>query len=169
MTTEKTIDQFMELIQKFICLRPKMVPPEHAVQFKKKMEALKGSGYSSEDHAFVFRVLILLSQSEEPLTMSQLSAELNLPMSSATRIVDWLVRGNMVERVNDPSDRRVVRVNISKNGKDMYATGMEHNRKRIGILLKDFTAEEQAQLLHLMDKMFNSLMNEASRNVNKDI
>jgi DNA-binding MarR family transcriptional regulator len=163
MTAEKTADQFIELIQKFICLRPRMVPPEHVVQFKKKMEALKGSGYSSEDHAFVFRVLILLSQSAEPMTMSKLSTELNLPMSSATRIVDWLVRGDMVERVNDPNDRRVVRVSISKNGRNMYETGMAHNKKRISQLLKDFTADEQAQLLYLMNKLFNSMMTEANK------
>ncbi len=163
MTADKTADQFIELIQKFICLRPRMVPPEHIVKFKKKMEALKGSGYSSEDHAFVFRVLILLTQSEEPLTMSKLSAELNLPLSSATRIVDWLVRGDMVERVPDPHDRRVVRVSISKNGRTMYETGLEHNKKRLGTLLKDFTAEEQAQLLYLMNKLFDSMMNEANK------
>jgi DNA-binding MarR family transcriptional regulator len=163
MSTEKTAEQFIELVQKFICLRPKLVSPEHALQFKKKMEALKGSGYSSEDHAFVFRVLILLSQSREPRTMSKLSTELNVPMSTATRIVDWLVHAGMVERVNDPNDRRVVRVNISKNGRELYETGMAHNKKRISRLLKDFLPEEQTQLLHLMNKLFNSMMNEIDR------
>jgi DNA-binding MarR family transcriptional regulator len=163
MPAEKYIDQFVELLQRFVCLRPRMVPPEHVVQFKKKMEALKGSGYSSEDHAFVFRVLILLSRSEEPLTMSKLSAELNMPMSSATRIVDWLVRGNLIERVSDPNDRRVVRLGISKNGRNLYETGLEQNKKRVSQLLKDFTAEEQAQLLYLMNKLFNSLMSESNK------
>jgi len=48
----------------------------------------------------------LIAQSTAPLTMSELSNELNVPMSTATRIVDWLVRGDMVERANDPNDRR---------------------------------------------------------------
>jgi len=160
MLTEKTAEQFVELIQKFICLRPRLVPTEHVLQFKKKMEALKGSGYNSEDHAFVFRLLILLSQSEETLTMSKLGAELNLPMSTATRIVDWLVSAGMVERVNDPNDRRVVRVGISNAGREFYETGMEHNKKRIGRLLKHFTPDEQAQLLQLMSKLFDSMKRE---------
>ena len=69
MSTERTAEQFMELIQRYISLRPKLILPEHIVQFKKKMEAFRSSSSSSEDHAFVFRILMLLSQNVEPLTM----------------------------------------------------------------------------------------------------
>ncbi len=158
--TEKTAEQFIELMQRYICLRPKMILPEHVVQFKKKMEGLKGAGGSPEDHSSLFRILILLDQSEKPVTMSELSTELNVPMSTATRIVDWLVRGDMVERVNDPNDRRVVRVGMSKSGRDLYETGMTYNKQRIEKLLKDFSSDEQAQLLKLMHKLFNSLVSE---------
>jgi DNA-binding MarR family transcriptional regulator len=160
MLSQKTTEQFIELIQKFICLRPRLVPPEHMVQFRKKMEALKGSGYSSEDHGFVFRILILLSHSQEPLAMGKLSAELNVPMSTATRIVDWLVNSGLVKRVNDPNDRRVVRIAISDNGREMYDAGVTQNKKRIGQLLKDFTPAERDQLLYLMEKILNSLSKE---------
>ena len=157
---EKTAEQFIELMQRYICLRPRMILPEHVVQFKKKMEGLKGAGGSPEDHSFLFRILILLAQSEKPVTMSELSTELNVPMSTATRIVDWLVRGDMVERVNDPSDRRVVRVGMSQGGRELYETGMAYNKQRIAKLLEDFTAEEQGQLLKLMNKLFDALLNE---------
>jgi len=157
---EKTAEQFIELMQRYICLRPRMILPEHVVQFKKKMEGLKGAGGSPEDHSFLFRILILLAQSEKPVTMSELSTELNVPMSTATRIVDWLVRGDMVERVNDPSDRRVVRVGMSQGGRELYETGMAYNKQRITKLLKDFTAEEQTQLLKLMNKLFDALLDE---------
>jgi len=157
---ENTAEQFIELMQRYICLRPRMILPEHVLQFKKKMEGLKGAGGSPEDHSFLFRILILLAQSEKPVTMSELSSELNVPMSTATRIVDWLVRGDMVERVNDPSDRRVVRVGMSKGGRELYETGMTYNKQRIAKLLKDFTAEEQTQLLNLMNKLFDALLDE---------
>ena len=166
MPTENTAQQFIELIQKFICLRPRMIPPEHVVQFKKKMEGLKskmGVGSNPEEHSFLFRILILLSQSTTPLTMSELSAELNVPMSTATRIVDGLVRGEVVERVNDPSDRRVVRVGISKNGRELYEQGMDFNKQRVNRLLKFFSNEEQIQLLKLMNKLFDSLASENVR------
>jgi DNA-binding MarR family transcriptional regulator len=162
MSTEKTTDQFIQLIQRYICLRPKLILPEHVVQFRKKMEGLN-TGIKPEDHAFLFRVLILLSRSENPMTMSELSAELNVPLSTATRIVDGLVRGDMVERINDPKDRRVVRVGISKSGRELYETGMNYNKQRIAKLLKDFSGDEQAQLLNLMNKLFDSLLSENDR------
>jgi DNA-binding MarR family transcriptional regulator len=164
MPTEKTADQFVELIQRFICLRPKLILPEHVIQFKKKMEGLKnkmdGAGGSPEDHSFLFRILILLAQSATPFTMSELSTELNVPMSTATRIVDWLVRGDLVERVNDPNDRRIVRVGMSKGGRELYEMGMTYNKQRITRLLRDFSSEEQEQLLKLMGKLFDSLLRE---------
>jgi DNA-binding MarR family transcriptional regulator len=160
MSTEQTAEQFMGLLQRYICLRPKLILPEHILQLKKKMEAFRSSGYGSEDHGFVFRILILLSQSVEPLTMSELSSELNVPMSTATRIVDGLVRSGMAERVNDSNDRRVVRVGMSQNGRELYETGMAYNKQRIAKLLKNFTAEEQAQLLKLMNKLFDALLDE---------
>ena len=164
MPTEKTADQFVELIQRFICLRPKLILPEHVIQFKKKMEGLKnkmdGAGGSPEDHSFLFRILILLAQSATPFTMSELSTELNVPMSTATRIVDWLVRGDPVERVNDPNDRRIVRVGMSKGGRELYEMGMTYNKQRITRLLKDFSSEEQEQFLKLMGKLFDSLLRE---------
>jgi DNA-binding MarR family transcriptional regulator len=162
-TIENTAEQFMSLMHRFICLRPRLILPEHIVQFKKKMEGFKESGNNPEDYSFLFRILILLAQNEKPMTMSELSTELNVPMSTATRIVDWLVRGDMVERVNDPDDRRVVRVGMSNSGRALYEAGMEYNKQRIADLLKDFSGEEQMQLLKLMNKLFDSLVSENER------
>ena len=160
MSTEKTAEQFMELMQRYMSLRPKLIHPEYVVQFKEKMKSFRGSGYNADDHEFVFRILILLSKNADPLTMSELSSELNVPMSTATRIVDGLVKSDMVERVNDPNDRRVVRVGMSQNGRDLYETGTAYTKQRITNLLKEFTPEEETQLLKLMNKLLDALLKE---------
>ncbi len=160
MSTENIAEQFMEMVEKFMSLRPTAIPPEHVVQFRKKMAEIRGSDYQHGDYAFILRILMLLSQNAEPLTMSELSSQLDVPMSTATRIVDGLVRGRMIERVNDPNDRRVVRVGVSKKGREFYETGVKFGRQRITNLLKNFTAEEQVQLLNLMSKLFEALSKE---------
>ena len=160
MSTEQTAEQFIDLVQRYMRLRPRLIHPDHVVQFKKKMASLRNSGYSPEDHEFFFRMFVLLSQNQEPITMSELSSTLNVPMSTATRIVDGLVKNDMAERVHDSNDRRIVRVGMSKNGRELYEMGMAYNKQRIANLLKDFTAEEQAELLRLMNKLFDALMNE---------
>jgi DNA-binding MarR family transcriptional regulator len=160
MSTERTADQFMDLIQRYMSLRPKLIPPKNILQFKEKMKSFKGSGYSAGDYEFVFRILMLLSQNADTLTMSELSSELNVPLSTATRIVDGLVGGEMVERVNDPNDRRVVRVGMSRNGRELYETGMAYSKQRITKLLENFSAEEQSQLVRLMNKLLDALLDE---------
>lgn len=160
MSTEQTAEEFIELMQRYMRLRPRLIQPEYVIQFKKKMASLKKSSHSAEDHEFLFRILIQLSENKEPITMSELGSTLNVPMSTATRIVDGLVKNGMAERVHDPNDRRIVRVGMSKAGREIYEMGMAYNKQRITRLLNDFTAEEQEQLLKLMNKLFDALLNE---------
>jgi DNA-binding MarR family transcriptional regulator len=161
MTTDQITDQFFELVQRFIHLRPKLVLPENVARFRQQMQDLKIGGASNqEDRAFVFRIFIILERSGTPPTMGELSAELGIPLSSATRIVDGLVNGNFIERIPDESDRRVVRVQMTTNGREIYQAAMEFNKQRLVHMLSKFTPEEQTQLLYLMNKLFDSLLEE---------
>lgn len=162
MVTNQIADQFFELVQRFIHLRPKLVLPENVVRFRQQMQDLKiGSASNQEDRAFVFRIFIILERSRTPPTMGELSTELGIPLSSATRIVDGLVNGNFIERIPDESDRRVVRVQMTGTGREIYQAAMEFNKQRIVHMLSKFTLEEQTQLLYLMNKLFDSLLEEA--------
>ena len=159
MSTERTIEQFVELFHRYMTLRINLDVPEDVALLRKKMAALKGASHTFEDKAFLYRIFMLLSQGEEPLSMGRLSSELDVPLSTTTRIVDGLVQAGMVERITDPSDRRVVRVGMSKNGRELYEAGIAYNKQRIAKLLSVFTAEEQEQFLKLMNKLFDAFMN----------
>jgi DNA-binding MarR family transcriptional regulator len=162
MTTDQIAEQFFVLVQRFIHLRPKLVVPEHVARFKQQMQNLRlGGATNQEDRAFIFRIFIILERSATPPTMGELSMELEIPLSSATRIVDALVSANFIERINDTNDRRVVRVQMTKTGREIYQTAMDFNKQRISHMLRKFTPEEQAQLLYLMNKLFDSLTDEA--------
>jgi DNA-binding MarR family transcriptional regulator len=150
------VEQYMELLQRFIGLRVDLMLPEHMVRFKQQMENSRGGAGSIEDYTFLFRIFTLLAQSETPPTMSELSAHLNLPFSSTTRLIDWLERARFVERIHDANDRRVVRVHMTANGEQLYQISMDHNKQQIARLLKDFSATEQAQLLRLMNKLLDA-------------
>ena len=160
-TTEQIAEQFLELLQGFIRLHPKLINPEQANQFRKQMERLKKSGMvNPEDRPLFFRVFAILTHSENPPTMSELSNELGIPLSSTTRIIDLLVSNDFVERVNDPNDRRVVRIQMSENGKRFLKIAMEFIKQRIASLLENFSSDEQKQLLQLMTKLLTSLQAE---------
>ena len=152
----QTVEQYLELLQRFISLRIDLMLPEHLVRFKQQMEDLRGGAGSIEDYTFLFRIFTLLAQSDTPPTMSELSAYLKLPFSSTTRLIDWLVRARFVERLPDAHDRRVVRVHMTSSGEQLYQIGMDYNKQQIARLLKDFSATEQAQLLKLMNKLLDA-------------
>jgi DNA-binding MarR family transcriptional regulator len=152
----QTVAQYMELLQRFMGLRVDLMLPEHMVRFKQQMENSRGTASSMEDYTFLFRIFTLLAQSETPPTMSELSAYLNLPFSSTTRLIDWLVRADFVERIPDARDRRVVRVHMTATGEQLYQIGMDYNKQQIARLLKDFSATDQAHLLRLMNKLLDA-------------
>ncbi len=157
--TEKTADRFLLLVQRFIRLRPRLAfPDENMAALKKQMRHLRETSKGShEDRVFMFRIPLLLAQRESPPTMGELSAELGIPLSSATRMADCLVRAKIVERCNDPRDRRIVRLCITDNGRDLIRIGTQYMKVRIVQLLSHFSAEEQEQLLRLTTKLIDSI------------
>ncbi len=50
------------------------------------------------------------------LSMSEIGCSLSMPKSHITGLVDKLIAENMVERLYDPKDRRIVNVHITEKG-----------------------------------------------------
>ncbi len=158
-TSEDVANDFVDLLQRFMRLRPKLAfPDEHIATLKRQMRELKHRGADyHEDRMFLFRTLAILTQRETPPTMGELSAELGIPLSSATRMADMLVRAKFVQRCDDPHDRRVVRLCMTKVGSQFIEAGVGFMRERILHLLNRFTPEEQSELLRLMNKLVDSI------------
>ncbi len=158
-TTVEIAGKFVDLIQKFVRLRPGLIIPEHIADFKQKIETLRNNGSGDpRDRVFLPRIFIILAHNQTPPTMGELSSELDIPLSSTTRIVDWLVRAEFVERCADAHDRRVVRVCMTDNAREFIQASADYVRQRITHLLSNFTPEEQSQLLTLMNKLYDSLV-----------
>lgn len=155
------VDQLTDLLQRFIRRRPNLILPEHVVKFKQEMVGLKsGKSDISEDYPFIIRIFVNLAGRKMPPTMGELSEDLNVPLSTATRIVDWLVMGKFVERIPDPADRRVVRVRMSEIGKRHFEASIDFIRQRLALLLTTFTIEEQTELVRLFGKLIDALEQE---------
>ncbi len=158
LATGQIAEKFLELFQRAISIRLALNPPEHMVSFKQRLERFNpGAGDLQMDFMLLFRVFTILVHRKTPPTMGEVSADLNIPLSSATRTVDWLVGANIVERVSDPDDRRVVRVQLTEIGHQLYRTEMEYRKTQIQRLMAHFSQEEQEQLLHLLRKVLDLL------------
>ncbi len=92
-----------------------------------------------------FKVLLLV-QEEGPLRASEIAAALGVSQAVVTGVTDRLVHRDLIERVGDPHDRRVVICKLTDEGEQLTRrlsrAGMERGRQ----LLEVMTAEELQQL-----------------------
>ena len=98
---------------------------------------------------------------EGNVTMGEFSSALSVPLSTATRIADWLVDNGYIQRLPDDHDRRVVRVALTDMGKQLFNAIDRYIRERMQQILSNLTAEERTILLTLVSKLLAGLRDEA--------
>jgi DNA-binding MarR family transcriptional regulator len=91
------------------------------------------------------------------ITMGEFSNALSVPLSTATRIADWLVDNGYIQRLPDSDDRRVVRIALTDTGKELFKAIDRYIRERMQQILSSLTAEERTILLTLVSKVVSGL------------
>lgn len=87
------------------------------------------------------------------ITMSQLSEHMNFPMSTATGIIDRLVKKGYLQRGRNGSDRRIVVITLSDKGR----TFMQHIRTIASeYIRKAYEALDEEERQYLF-KIFNKI------------
>lgn len=90
---------------------------------------------------------LLVLYLHDNLTMGQLSAEIYLAESAATRLVNRLVKLNLVKRQGDENDRRLVRVTLTSYGRELARLVFERRSFRFNNLAQNLKPEEREQLI----------------------
>jgi DNA-binding MarR family transcriptional regulator len=122
-----------------------------------------GTSRRLENIDLFFDICQALSSRQDPLTMGEISQIMNVPLSTATRHIDWMVESHFARRLSDPDDRRVVRVSLTEEGIELYHGLSQFMRKRTAGILEHFTDEEKPLLISLMNKFAAILAKEKSR------
>ena len=112
--------------------------------------------HAISNHELFYRVSNSIQQKGN-MTMGELSSTLAVPLSTATRIVDWLVDNGYAQRLSDPEDRRIVRVALTDIGYEMHEIIESYIRQRVQQIFSCLTLEEQATLLTLIGKVVFAL------------
>lgn len=85
---------------------------------------------------------LVLSDKYETVTMSNLAQGMSVPMSTATGIVDRLVKKELLKRDRSEEDRRVVTVSLTKNGKALVEDLKKHFHNYLD-RVRDLLSEEE--------------------------
>jgi DNA-binding MarR family transcriptional regulator len=100
--------------------------------------------------------LIFISK-QESVTMTEVAKQFKITLPTATALSDKLFKSNLIARQNDSSDRRIVKLVLTKKGKDLLAQAMSHRSAKINKMLSYLHQEEKEQLLHIMQTLVQAI------------
>jgi DNA-binding MarR family transcriptional regulator len=92
-----------------------------------------------------FTALSALVAAGESMSLSDLAAQLTCVRSNVTQLVDRLEADGLVRRVEDPKDRRSVRAEVTRLGRERQAAGAKLTGKVHAELAKQLSASDREQ------------------------
>jgi DNA-binding MarR family transcriptional regulator len=113
-------------------------------QFEKALAAVSLSGPK-------FAALSVLVAQDQPLSLSELAEKLTCVRSNVTQLVDRLEADGLVKRTDDPTDRRGVRAQVTKLGRERQAAGSKVVNRVHEEVAKQFSAVDQSALKRALD------------------
>lgn len=105
-------------------------------------------------------VLDLLSR-EGKKSMKDIAAALDVRMSSASTLVDRLLRQKMLSRQSDREDRRRVLVDVTPRGKKVVAQILSQKQESVRDIFGRITPEEREAYLRVLLKVHSYLKEES--------
>ena len=92
---------------------------------------------------------------QENPTMKAVSSFLCITPPSATSIINNLVKSQMLERIPDGNDRRIVRLRVTDSGKAFVQNHGQAVAAQMETILHNLNNEEQLQLINVYKKLSN--------------
>ena len=107
-----------------------------------------------------FPILKLLSH-QGPMRVSALAQVIGLDASTVSRHVKQLEDRGLLERTEDPDDRRASQVTVSEQGSSCLSAGFAARRGVISHALDELSADERETLRDLVSRVVESLLHQA--------
>jgi DNA-binding MarR family transcriptional regulator len=95
--------------------------------------------------------------------MHELAQALSVTPSSATQLVDRLVRMGLVERLREDEDRRLVRVQLSDAARRRFEETLHLHLRGLAALTETLADEELATLVELLARIAQPSATEGAR------
>lgn len=85
--------------------------------------------------------------------MSKISEGYDITPAAASQLVDKLVQSGLIQRVEDPNDRRAKLLSLATKGEELVQQGIEERYRWVDELAAKLSAEERAQVSDALDIM----------------
>lgn len=91
------------------------------------------------------------------MTIGDLSNKMYLAFSTTTDLIDRMERSELVQRVRDEQDRRVVRIHLLKEGERIIEEVIVKRQQYLEDVLSKFNQDEVAYLSTLLEKLHQEM------------
>lgn len=96
------------------------------------------------------RVLMLIA-TRGPMNLAAVAAGLRVSAPNASRICDRLLKAGMLDRRDDPNDRRHITLTLTKHGNALIDRVIRRRRTAIKRVLRNMTAQDRERLAAALD------------------
>jgi len=93
------------------------------------------------------------------MTIGELSNKMYLAFSTTTDLIDRMEKNELVQRVRDEQDRRVVRIHLLEEGERIIQEVIEKRQQYLDEVLERFEPEQVAILSTLLEKLHQAMKN----------
>ncbi|TWT08368.1 MarR family transcriptional regulator [Planococcus sp. CPCC 101016] len=91
------------------------------------------------------------------MTIGDLSNKMFLAFSTTTDLVDRMEKNELVVRIREEQDRRVVRIKLLKEGERVIEEVIQKRQEYLKTVLANFTEEEAVQFAGLLEKLHTNM------------
>lgn len=91
------------------------------------------------------------------MTIGDLSNKMYLAFSTTTDLVDRMEKNELVMRIREEQDRRVVRIKLLKEGERIIEEVIQKRQDYLQTVLSEFSEEEVQQFSFLLEKLHTNM------------
>ncbi len=135
-----TLDKRISIVRDFI------------EQFYNKTLFKNGKRVQADLSSSVIKALFAFTNPEKSYRVGELQKQAGVKRSTITDIIDRLERDGIAERIYDTEDRRVIKVRLTKKGRQLKRAFSQHRRSEFQHLFDQLREEETDRLLYHLEE-----------------
>ncbi|OGF55980.1 MAG: hypothetical protein A2452_10990 [Candidatus Firestonebacteria bacterium RIFOXYC2_FULL_39_67] len=112
-------------------------------------------------------ILDIITHSKIEPMMSEIGKKQGISKAMITRIIDTMEEKGLVSRVEDPKDRRIIRIHVTKIGKGVISKIESHHRNKLKSFLESLSSSDRNLFVNAMrvtHKIFDKYGDESPKN-----
>jgi len=117
-----------------------------------KLKQSSVDGLTRSEYELLVMLVMSLDSDKKAFTVTEISSLLQITPAGVTHLINPLEETGYIERLQDPSDRRIVRIGLTQKGTQVAEALISEVRENLIGLVNHLGEEDSKTLIRLMSK-----------------